>query len=112
MAGLRPEVVRWRVPLAVIRRPTPPIGRSTAKDADYEEKIKGLDWTGLRLLFAQIEARNTPGWEPGRAFEFLVPRAFELDGARVRWPYAISLHGYIVEQIDGAVESIGLHCLL
>jgi hypothetical protein len=37
---------------------------------------------------------------------------FELDGARVRWPYEVRLHGYIVEQIDGAVEASGLRCLL
>jgi len=83
------------------------------KNADYEKTIKSLDWTGLRGLLPQIEARDTPGWEPGKAFEYLVPRLFELDGARkVRWPYEIRLHGHIVEQIDGAVEAAGLHCLL
>jgi hypothetical protein len=86
---------------------------STLKNADYEKKIKGLDWTGLRELFLQIEARDTPGWEPGKAFEYLIPRVFELDADRkVRWPYEIKLHGHIVEQIDGAVEAAGLHCLL
>ena len=42
----------------------------------------------------------------------MVPRAFQLDGARIRWPYRISLHEEIVEQIDGVVEAAGLHCLL
>jgi hypothetical protein len=66
----------------------------------------------LRELFAQIEARDTPGWEPGRAFEYLVLRLFELDGAIVRWPYEVDLHGHVVEQIDGAVKVAGLHGLL
>ncbi len=76
------------------------------------KKIRGLGWVELRELFAQIEARDTPGWEPGRAFEYLVPRLFELDGAIVRWPYEVHLHGHIVEQIDGAVKVAGLHGLL
>jgi hypothetical protein len=81
-------------------------------NADYEKKNKGLSWADLRQLYTRIESRNTPGWEPGKAFEYLLPRAFELDGARVRWPYDIRLHGHIVEQIDGAIEAAGLHCLL
>jgi hypothetical protein len=79
---------------------------------EYLEKIRGLGWVELRELFAQIEARDTPGWEPGKAFEYLVPRLFELDGAIVRWPYEVQLHGHIVEQIDGAIKVAGLHCLL
>jgi hypothetical protein len=82
------------------------------KNVDYEEEIKGLDWDGLRQLYLDIQARNTPGWEAGKALEYLIPRAFELDGAKVRWPYDIRLHGYIVEQIDGAIQAAGLHCLL
>jgi hypothetical protein len=82
------------------------------KNEDYEKEIKSLDWDGLRRLYLQIEVRDTTGWEPGKAFEYLVPRLFELDGARVRWPYNINLHGHIIEQIDGAVQAAGLHCLL
>jgi Restriction endonuclease len=79
---------------------------------EYQEKIRGLGWAELRELFAQIEARDTPGWEPGKAFEYLVPRLFELDGAIVRWPYEVHLHGHVVEQIDGAIKVAGLYCLL
>ncbi len=82
------------------------------KNVDYENQIKALDWVGLRQLYLQIEVRDTPGWEPGKAFEYLVPRAFELDGAVVRWPYEVELHGQVVEQIDGAVQVAGLYCLL
>jgi hypothetical protein len=92
--------------------PVSSLQQSDVKNAAYERQIQGFDWTGLRDLYARIVARDTPGWEPGRAFEYLIPRAFELDGARVRWPYEIELHGHIVEQIDGAVEAAGLYCLL
>jgi hypothetical protein len=78
----------------------------------YREKIRALGWADLRELFARIEARDTPGWEPGRAFEYLVLRLFELDGAIVRWPYEVHLQGHVVEQIDGAVKAAGLYGLL
>ena len=78
-------------------------------DDEYKEKIQGLGWVELREPFAQIEARDTPGWEPGRSFEYLVLRLFELDGAIVRWPYEVHLHGHVVEQIDGAVKAAGLY---
>jgi hypothetical protein len=45
----------------------------------------------LPALEERIIARDTPGWEPGRAFEYLVLRAFELDGADVKYPYTAIL---------------------
>ncbi len=64
-------------------------------------------------MWADIQAgRKTPGWEPGKAFEYLVLRAFEFDGADVRWPYTVSLFGEQVEQIDGALHRNGLNCLV
>jgi Restriction endonuclease len=82
------------------------------KKADYERMIKHLIWADLGALHAVIKARDTTVWEPGKAFEYLIPRLFELDGARIRWPYEIKMSGQIVEQIDGAVEAAGLHCLI
>jgi hypothetical protein len=79
----------------------------------YEAKIKAFGWPELEGLFNEIKARTgTPGWEAGKALEYLVPRMFELDGATVRWPYSTKLSGQIVEQVDGAVTAGGLHCLL
>ena len=63
-----------------------PIKWFAVKDVDYEKKIKGLDWPGLRQLFSQIRARDTPGWAPGKACEYLVPRAFELTAPRSAGP--------------------------
>lgn len=80
--------------------------------SDYTRWIRLLDWYGLEQLWAAIQAGRTPGWEPGKAFEYLILRAFELDGAEVRWPYVVSLAGRVVEQIDGAVYAANLSCLV
>ena len=60
----------------------------------------------------QIENRHTPNWDSGKAFEYMVLRAFELDGAEVKWPYRVKLFGEEVEQIDGVIYSGGLSCLV
>jgi Restriction endonuclease len=82
------------------------------KDSEAESKIQALDWAGLRDLWAKIQARDTPDWEPGMAFEYLVLRAFELDGALVQWPYEVDFQGVVVEQIDGLVVAAGLHAMV
>jgi hypothetical protein len=79
---------------------------------DYVERIRQLDWRGLRLLWEEIEAGSASGWPAGRALEHLVLRAFELSGATVRWPYGVSINGAIAEQIDGAVHVRGLSCIV
>jgi len=78
---------------------------------DYVDRIRQLDWPGLRRFWKQIEA-GASGWPPGKALEHLVLRAFELSGATVRWPYPVRVDGAIVEQIDGAVHLNGLSCIL
>jgi hypothetical protein len=79
---------------------------------DYERMIQSLQWDELRTLWDNIENRSTPGWDAGKAFEYLVLRAFQLDGAQVRWPYSVKLFDEEVEQIDGAVHCLGLSCLV
>ena len=80
--------------------------------AKYESMIKSLQWHDLRSLWNDIETRNTPGWDVGKAFEYLILRAFQLDGAKVKWPYRVKLFGEEVEQIDGVVYCSGLSCLV
>ncbi len=46
-----------------------------ATSEQYESIIASLQWDGLRALWDNIEKRNTPGWEQGKAFEYLVIRA-------------------------------------
>ncbi|NET58303.1 MAG: restriction endonuclease [Symploca sp. SIO2E6] len=79
---------------------------------DYEKKIAGYDWHNLSELWKRIESGNTPGWESGRAFEYFILRAFQLEGAEVTWPYSVRVNGEELEQIDGVVYSDGLACLV
>jgi hypothetical protein len=81
---------------------------------DYVNRVRQLDWSGLRRLWKEIEAGSAAGWPPGRALEHLVLRAFELSGATVRWPYPVSIAEETVEQIDGAVHVHlhGLSCIV
>jgi len=104
--------VQYCAPLDATRGADSPIGWLIVKNAECETLIKGMNWEELGELHSAIKARETKGWGPGKAFEYLIPRLFELDGARVRWPYDIKMDGQTVEQIDGAVEAVGLHCLI
>lgn len=81
---------------------------------EYEAKIKRFGWSELRQLWESIKRRDTPDWDSGKAFEYLVLRAFELHGAKVTWPYGVSLYGQtqIVEEIDGSVKIGGLYSLI
>jgi hypothetical protein len=74
--------------------------------------IQSLQWSGLRALWQEIGQRNTQVWDSGKAFEYLVLRAFELDGADVRYSYSVKLFGEEIEQIDGVVYHSGLACLV
>ncbi len=81
------------------------------------ERVSKLDWDGLLTLWSSIREGCTPEWPPGRALEYLVLRAFQLDGADVTWPYEVRAVGGIqsreaVEQVDGAVFARGLWCLV
>ena len=98
--------------MAVARQPASPLGWFAVKNADYEKLIRGMNGADMGELYADIQAHNTPGWARGKAFEYLVPRLFDLDKARVRWPYESKIGGQIVEQIDGAIVASGLHCLI
>lgn len=71
---------------------------------EYKAKIQRKQRPGLVRLWNTIIAGNTPGWESGKAFEFLILRAFELEGALIRWPYSVSIFGENVEQIDGVIH--------
>lgn len=79
---------------------------------DYADRIRLLDWEGLRELWDSSATGRSAGWPPGKAFEYLVLRAFELDGATVRWPFEVMLGNSVIEQIDGAVYVDPLSCLV
>jgi hypothetical protein len=77
-----------------------------------QQKIAKYNIKKLQDFWRKIQVRDTPGWEAGKAFEYLVLRAFELEGAEVRWPYSVRIDGNILEQIDGVIYTDGLACLI
>jgi hypothetical protein len=83
---------------------------------EYKLRIKTMGWARLRTFHERIVQGRVEGWEPGKAFEYLVLRAFELEGATVTWPYVTDLSlwdsGGETEQIDGAIYVDGLACIV
>ncbi|QSQ23454.1 hypothetical protein JY651_00250 [Pyxidicoccus parkwayensis] len=77
-------------------------------EEEYARRVQGMGPAEIRVLWEQVKARKVPeAWPPGRALEFLLLRAFQLERARVVWPY-VNDH----EQIDGAIHSDGLACIV
>ncbi|MFP2910845.1 hypothetical protein ACLESD_38585 [Pyxidicoccus sp. 3LFB2] len=74
----------------------------------YARRVQGMGRVELRALWRQIKAREElEDWPPGRALEFMMLRAFQLERARVVWPYVNA-----TEQIDGAIHTDGLACIV
>ncbi len=73
------------------------------KSVDYIRTIRRTRYPGVIRLWDDVLAGVTPGWPAGRAFEYLVLRAFELEGATVRYPFTVNLPTGISEQIDGVI---------
>lgn len=59
----------------------------------------------LRIWDAIKAGQSIAGWPPGKAFEYLVVRAFEIEGARVLWPFEVVYPQKFgtMEQVDGVV---------
>jgi hypothetical protein len=82
-------------------------------EAEYQARITSYDWDDLSILWSEIKTKNTSNfWDEGKALEYLVLRAFQLDGAEVAWPYTVKVQDRIVEQIDGVVYVDSLACLI
>jgi hypothetical protein len=73
---------------------------------------KYKDWESLDILWQNIVNKNTPEWQAGKALEYFVLRAFELNGADIRYPYQVKIFNESVEQIDGAIHHQHLSCLV
>jgi Restriction endonuclease len=80
--------------------------------AEYEARIKTYNWDDLIRLWSQIQTGDTPDWDAGKALEYLIIRAFQLEGAEVLYPYSVRIDDEELEQIDGAIYSAGLNCLI
>lgn len=54
-------------------------------------------------------------WEPGKVLEYTLLRAFELEGAKIRWPYSVKIgddDNSEMEQIDGSIQFEYFHVLV
>lgn len=81
--------------------------------AEYEARIKTYNFDDLIRLWSEIEAGDTPDWDAGKALEYLVIRAFQVEGAEVLYPYSVRTdEEEELEQIDGAIYADGLSCLV
>ena len=83
-----------------------------ATEAEYEKRISRYQRKDLLRLWQEIQKDQVGDWEAGKAFEYLILRAFQLEGADVRWPYHVKLSEEIVEQVDGLIYCDGLACLI
>jgi hypothetical protein len=80
---------------------------------DYFAEVQQMNAAQLYHMLQELSSGRTPaGWASGKAFEHIVLRGFELEGAEVIWPFNVQLIGETVEQIDGAVYHGGLSCLV
>ena len=75
--------------------------------------IRSYNWAKLAKLWLQIKNGDTPGWSFGKALEYMLIRAFDLNGAEVAYPY----NNRVVnskEQFDGYifVPELGVGFLL
>ena len=57
--------------------------------AEYEQRITCYSWDELSTLWNQIQSADTPDWDTGKAMEYLILRAFQLEGAEVIYPYSV-----------------------
>jgi hypothetical protein len=74
--------------------------------ADLEAEARAWTRDDLLRIWRRIKAgESIAGWPAGRAFEYLVVRAFDLEGASVIWPFQVIYPQRFgtMEQVDGVV---------
>jgi hypothetical protein len=88
-------------------------------ESEYKTKIQTYSALELPDLWQNIQEGNTQDWAAGKAFEYLILRAFELEKAEVRYPYSVPMSTISssnsnrdMEQIDGVVYTQGVACLV
>lgn len=82
-------------------------------DKEYVERVKDYGWSDVAALWDDVKLCTTPGWDPGKALEYVVLKGFELSGAKVRWPYRVTYEDRgFVEQVDGMIYSDGISAIV
>lgn len=81
-------------------------------EAEYKRRVSQYTRDDLLKLWTEIQSGTIPSWEKGKALEYLVLRAFEIEDADVIYPYSVEIDEQEIEQIDGFVYTDGLACLI
>jgi hypothetical protein len=82
---------------------------------EYERAIKKYQThEELEEFWQLIESNQVQQgfWEQSKSFEYLVIRAFELEGAEVKYPFSVYVDGTEVEQIDGVIYYQHIACIV
>lgn len=65
--------------------------QNTKVAIQYEKEAKKWNRKKLLEIWTIIQSgKPLDGWEAGKGFEYLIVRAFEIEGAEVGWPYAVT----------------------
>ena len=85
-----------------------------ATEGQYQSRVEAYTREDLHALWSAILQQKTSDWERGKALEYLILRAFQLEQAEVRWPYRVRFQasGEELEQIDGVIYLGELACLV
>ncbi len=82
-------------------------------DREYIERVRDYGWEDVAGLWNDVLQCSTPGWDAGKALEYLVLKGFELSGAKVRWPFTVTHDDKkIIEQVDGMIYSGGISAIV
>ncbi len=88
------------------------MAKPSKRELGYRNKAEKVDWPDIASTWKEIKGGRTPGWEPGKALEYVIVRAFRLSRLDADYPYDVPPGGQRVEQIDGIVYLDGLAFLL
>lgn len=92
----------------------------------YQAKIEAYGHEELLEMWQAIKDGTVPAkypdWPSGKVFEYLILRAFQLEDAKVTYPYTVQVsdmtpysssnENQVIEQIDGVIYSDGLACIV
>lgn len=74
----------------------------TASEQKLMKRVQGYDWAKLERFWLKIKSKKTPKWSKGKALEYMLVRAFDLEGAEVVYPYNNNVLT-AQEQFDGFI---------
>lgn len=83
------------------------------RSGEYQRRVLALGHAELLALWQGLRAGvSPPDWPAGVLLEYLLLRAFQLEGAEVTWPYRVYQSRVLLEQIDGIIYFDGVSCLV